>query len=757
MSALPIFTILKNGETIRTQSLEGDGVIGREEGCVIRLEDRAISRQHAILRRTSEGVQIEKKSEFAPLSVNGAECTRADLKEGDVIAIGPYLMKLSLQGQGQGSQPQKAVAPPVQEPAQPLASAPVLVAVPTVDPIFPDLGSDIGPGEGSPEPAMNLESLVAEEIIPDFGGLEGISDNSNSNVSMELDLNQPTPSLDSSEPVSDDGKTKILSSPVQVKLFFKPGAANHEEYDAVKDEITIGRGKDCDIILNDKKASRVNTTIHRVGMKFVLKDLDSSNGTFLNGKKITEQELSGDDRIKIGDVEFQFRAVSGDYQAKEKDFMPVPEEPPEGFLPDFTPEPVEEPAMAGGFESPQSPDPLQGVTGISGIEQGPQKTGLAGLYDKNIRNFSKLEPKRKITVALIVVCFLSYMLIDDPSPAKKKSPKAKPVATASPVPGAPGLTAGQSKAALGALTPEQLKFVEAQHDLAFDHYKNKDYDKALYEIRKIFPLVADFKDSKEIERYAVEGKRKTEALEEEKHKKEEEARLKTRINDLVEETRGLMEKKHFEQASELFSQILALDPDNQQIGQWKKTIDDFRVAKRMEEQREQLKAEVNHRGGDFFTQGMIQRKQGHYHGAIASFHKVVEVGSTDPVLVKKSKLMIQVCLRKIAETREPILEKAKQLEASGDLAGAYQEFKHATQVDPNHPAGFAGMGRLNGILHQKAKGLYTEAVLAESYSDFAMAQKKYQECFATSPDGDIYHERAQRKLANYFRKDEATQ
>ena len=52
---------------------------------------------------------------------------------------------------------------------------------------------------------------------------------------------------------------------------------------------------------------------------------------------------------------------------------------------------------------------------------------------------------------------------------------------------------------------------------------------ALFEIEKIFALIPDYKDSREIERYAKEGKRKLEAQEEEKRKKEAEEKLKLQI------------------------------------------------------------------------------------------------------------------------------------------------------------------------------------------------------------------------------------
>src|SRR5271170_5970143 len=96
MRAAAFLNITRDGETIRKVPIEGEAMLGRAEGCVIRLDDRAISRQHALFKAVGDGVQVEKKSIFAPLTVNGQDCTRAVLKEGDIIALGPYLVKLSI-------------------------------------------------------------------------------------------------------------------------------------------------------------------------------------------------------------------------------------------------------------------------------------------------------------------------------------------------------------------------------------------------------------------------------------------------------------------------------------------------------------------------------------------------------------------------------------------------------------------------------------------------------------------------------------
>ncbi len=130
------------------------------------------------------------------------------------------------------------------------------------------------------------------------------------------------------------------------------------------------------------------------------------------------------------------------------------------------------------------------------------------------------------------------------------------------------------------------------------------------------------------------------------------------------------------------------------------------------------------------------------------------MGATDKKVTAMASRRIAQSRAAIAAKREPIMQEATQLEESGELAKAFQLYEKAAQVDPTHRAAHAGMDRLKGILHDRAKGLYTEAVLAESYSDFAVAKKKFEECLSTAPRDDIYYERAQRKLSHYFKKDE---
>jgi pSer/pThr/pTyr-binding forkhead associated (FHA) protein len=67
-----------------------------------------------------------------------------------------------------------------------------------------------------------------------------------------------------------------------------------------KDRVTIGRSRDSDIFLEDLAVSRLHTTINRESADYVLRDEGSANGTYINGKRITEQPLEEGDEIQVG-------------------------------------------------------------------------------------------------------------------------------------------------------------------------------------------------------------------------------------------------------------------------------------------------------------------------------------------------------------------------------------------------------------------------------------------------------------------------
>jgi pSer/pThr/pTyr-binding forkhead associated (FHA) protein len=66
-----------------------------------------------------------------------------------------------------------------------------------------------------------------------------------------------------------------------------------------KERTTLGRGEECDIILDGETVSRQHCVIVRCGAIFLLED-SSRNGSYLNGERVSRAQLRDGDQIRIG-------------------------------------------------------------------------------------------------------------------------------------------------------------------------------------------------------------------------------------------------------------------------------------------------------------------------------------------------------------------------------------------------------------------------------------------------------------------------
>jgi predicted component of type VI protein secretion system len=88
-----------------------------------------------------------------------------------------------------------------------------------------------------------------------------------------------------------------------------------KEYPFMKDSLTIGRKEDNAILIDNLAVSGYHARIDKVGSDYLITDLQSTNGTFVNDKKITSHKLVHGDNIAIGKHSILF--VSSE-KAKEK-------------------------------------------------------------------------------------------------------------------------------------------------------------------------------------------------------------------------------------------------------------------------------------------------------------------------------------------------------------------------------------------------------------------------------------------------------
>ena len=83
-------------------------------------------------------------------------------------------------------------------------------------------------------------------------------------------------------------------------------------YKITDDVITIGRSKDNHVVLFDHTASRRHAKVRRTPDGYLLMDLDSHNGTHVNGGRVTSRILRHNDIVEIGTSVLSFQYETGD-------------------------------------------------------------------------------------------------------------------------------------------------------------------------------------------------------------------------------------------------------------------------------------------------------------------------------------------------------------------------------------------------------------------------------------------------------------
>jgi len=91
-----------------------------------------------------------------------------------------------------------------------------------------------------------------------------------------------------------------------------------KDYPFTKENMTIGRAEENDVIIDNLAVSGYHARIDRAGDTYILTDLQSTNGTFVNDKKVVSHRLRHKDKIIIG-KHLLFFALSKSEQAKAQE------------------------------------------------------------------------------------------------------------------------------------------------------------------------------------------------------------------------------------------------------------------------------------------------------------------------------------------------------------------------------------------------------------------------------------------------------
>jgi pSer/pThr/pTyr-binding forkhead associated (FHA) protein len=134
------------------------------------------------------------------------------------------------------------------------------------------------------------------------------------------------------------------------------------------DKVTIGRVEDNTFQIAEPSVSSHHCEIFLRGSEVVVKDLNSTNGTFINGEKTTESVLKPGQTLRLGQVELKLETEGAPSSAPAANAAPAAAPP-----------------SSGGVKKPLDQTVVMRGVSLNELEQGPRTTG----FDTASRAFSK--------------------------------------------------------------------------------------------------------------------------------------------------------------------------------------------------------------------------------------------------------------------------------------------------------------------------------------------------------------------------------
>lgn len=89
---------------------------------------------------------------------------------------------------------------------------------------------------------------------------------------------------------------------MNVKLIMFKSNGQRKEFPVSNPKTVLGRGEECDLRVPLLSVSRRQCELHFDGKQLKIKDLGSSNGTYVNNKRVNEAILKAGDRLAVGPV-----------------------------------------------------------------------------------------------------------------------------------------------------------------------------------------------------------------------------------------------------------------------------------------------------------------------------------------------------------------------------------------------------------------------------------------------------------------------
>jgi pSer/pThr/pTyr-binding forkhead associated (FHA) protein len=284
--------LLLRSDQGREFALGPETLIGREQECQIVLDEDHVSRYHAKITLDHNRLTIEDLHSRNGTYVNGARLEGIrSLGIGDEIRFDQSVFRVVTADSGAADS--TVFRSPYQHSFSSTDAAPASPSRPQK----PKAKARPGPVEPSPS-EMKVEPVNVESSVVDAD-----LDVTTMNKGLDLTSHEYAKRAHRGPIVSPEQTVPgafllVLSAPLrgkQVALDTFEG-----------DEFVVGRSESCDLYFSDSTVSQKHARFYRVGERWCVSNLGSTNGVSINGSKADHAWLNTGDTIKLGRIEMQF-------------------------------------------------------------------------------------------------------------------------------------------------------------------------------------------------------------------------------------------------------------------------------------------------------------------------------------------------------------------------------------------------------------------------------------------------------------------
>lgn len=296
--------ILRSQDGRAEYHLHGEILVGREVECAIPLDSSHISRYHAKINVSPNGVYIEDLHSTNGTYVNGQKIKgRVRLSVGDEVAFDDLLFRLASNQSGNADRTQLSTRASVS-----LLSARRSTPPPAEDDDLDELDRIPVPQPGrhkAAEPMRPSADRIARRAEPPAQPSPSaeqehtmILSSQQMNNMMERNLGEKDVQIGSGP------RLVVMTAPIRGKIYSLNNTQQIQNWQ-------IGRDSGSEIHLNDNTISSDHARVAKSPEGgYLLTATHAKNGVFINGERVTKTRLNHNDKIQIGRTELIFKTDS---------------------------------------------------------------------------------------------------------------------------------------------------------------------------------------------------------------------------------------------------------------------------------------------------------------------------------------------------------------------------------------------------------------------------------------------------------------